>query len=76
MLTAEVVHRDIKPQNILVDEDPERRRAYLIDFGICQIENGQVHTLTDEALGSRDFAAPDLRLGLLVPLGRKVTSTA
>ncbi len=60
---AEVVHRDIKPQNILVDEDPERRRAYLIDFGICQIENGQVHTLTDEALGSRSFAAPELEVG-------------
>ena len=67
----DIAHRDIKPQNILVDEDPERRRAYLIDFGICQIENGQVHTLTDEALGSRAFAAPELDAGALGAPGRK-----
>ena len=67
----DIAHRDIKPQNILVDENPEHRRAYLIDFGICQIENGQIHTLTDEALGSRDFAAPELEVGAPGAPGRK-----
>ena len=58
-----VAHRDVKPGNILVDEDHGRRRAYLIDFGICQIANGRLHTLADEGLGSRDFAAPELVAG-------------
>ena len=67
----DIAHRDIKPQNILVDEDPERRRGYLIDFGICQIEGGQINTLTDEALGSRDFAAPELEVGATGAPGKK-----
>ncbi len=66
-----VVHRDVKPQNVVVGEDSEGRRAYLIDFGICQIENGEAYTLTDEPLGSRSFAAPELEAGAAGPVGPK-----
>ena len=66
-----VVHRDLKPQNIVVDENPDGRRAYLIDFGICQIEDGHAFTVTEEPLGSRSFAAPELEAGSPVAVGPK-----
>ncbi len=55
-----VVHRDIKPQNVVVSDG----RAWLIDFGICQFEDGGfLNTLVDEAFGNRSFAAPECELG-------------
>lgn len=57
---AGVVHRDIKPDNIVVDDGD----GYLIDFGICQFIEGEFfNTLVDEAFGARSFAAPELELG-------------
>lgn len=65
-----IVHRDIKPDNIVVNY--ERRRAYLIDFGICQFDDeGAFETTTGEALGSRSFAAPELEAGSAVPPSEK-----
>lgn len=56
-----VVHRDIKPNNIVVSTD--RRIARLIDFGICALADaGPPHT-TIEALGNAAFAAPECFLG-------------
>ena len=30
-----IMHRDVKPSNILVSDDPERKEARLIDFGLA-----------------------------------------
>lgn len=62
-----IVHRDIKPDNVVVDDQSPRRRAYLIDFGICQFDQeGLFTTVVDEAFGARAFAAPELELGAAV----------
>ena len=59
-LSPPIVHRDISPNNILVLEDDSIR---LIDFGICQIEDGRTITLTDESFGTRNYAAPECEAG-------------
>jgi hypothetical protein len=60
--TAGVVHRDIKPNSVVVSLDDEE--AYLIDFGICQYHEGELtHLTTDEPFGTPAFAAPECFLG-------------
>lgn len=55
---AGVVHRDIKPNNIVVSREGEE--TYLIDFGICQYREGELTLLTtDEPFGNPAFAAPE-----------------
>ena len=55
-----VVHRDIKPQNILVLPDETIR---LIDFGVCQFDGGGLITLVDENIGDRIYTAPECEAG-------------
>ena len=55
-----VVHRDIKPHNILVLPDDTIR---LIDFGICHFDNGVLLTLVDENVGDRNYTAPECEAG-------------
>jgi len=55
---ANIAHRDIKPNNVCVSED--LHRAFLIDFGICQlVESELILTAIDEPLGNILFAAPE-----------------
>ena len=55
-----IVHRDIKPQNVLVLNDNSIR---LIDFGVCQIDDGSPITLTDENVGTLNYMAPECGAG-------------
>ncbi|MCY4018903.1 MAG: protein kinase [Chloroflexi bacterium] len=55
-----IFHRDINPKNILFLEDGSIR---LIDFGVCQFEDGQIITLYGEAVGARNYASPECEVG-------------
>lgn len=57
-----IIHRDIKPQNIMVLRDGSVKVA---DFGIARITNSQ-RTMTQEALGSVHYISPEQARGSVI----------
>jgi len=55
-----IVHRDIKPQNIMLLKNG---RIKVMDFGIAKLPNAETVTMTDKAIGTVYYISPEQASG-------------
>jgi serine/threonine protein kinase/tetratricopeptide (TPR) repeat protein len=60
---AGVVHRDLKPQNVMVDKDG---RVYVMDFGVARSLETPGMTQTGALMGTPEYMSPEQAKGLKV----------
>ena len=56
----EIIHRDIKPQNIMLLENGTIK---VTDFGIARFSRSETRTMTDTAIGSVHYISPEQARG-------------
>jgi hypothetical protein len=54
-----VVHRDVKPGNVIVPDDPAAGVAKLTDFGIARVLGDDALTRTGDVVGTLAYMAPE-----------------
>ncbi len=55
-----IIHRDVKPQNIMLQRDGSIK---VMDFGIAKMLNSESITMTDKAIGTVNYISPEQASG-------------
>jgi serine/threonine protein kinase len=53
------VHRDLKPDNVLINEFDDLSSIKLADFGLSATNKINIHNSNDERMGTLIFMAPE-----------------
>lgn len=67
-----IVHRDIKPQNIMVLKNGTIK---VTDFGIARFSRGETRTMTESAIGSVHYISPEQARGEMTDAKADIYST-
>jgi hypothetical protein len=73
-----VVHRDVKPQNVMVVAEPARGSGFakLTDFGVAHLAGDEPLTRTGDVVGTLAYMAPEQAEGLRVTWEADIYSLA
>ncbi|MBQ4586017.1 MAG: serine/threonine protein kinase [Clostridia bacterium] len=58
-----IIHRDIKPQNVMVLQNGQVK---VMDFGIAKLPNAETITVTDKAVGTVYYMSPEQASGMKI----------
>ncbi len=61
--SAGVVHRDLKPGNLFVEEVEGQEVLKVLDFGIARVLHGTAHTVTGKIFGTPSYMSPEQARG-------------
>ena len=57
---AGIVHRDVKPENLLIDTTGSESRLKLTDFGVARLTYGGSLTKLSSLIGTPEYMAPEI----------------
>jgi hypothetical protein len=72
----EIIHRDIKPDNLILVDKPEPDTVKLIDFGLARMSAEQKLTQTGFLVGSVNYMSPEQCRGMSVDARSDIYSVA
>jgi hypothetical protein len=71
-----VIHRDVKPQNVIVPDEAAGAAAKLLDFGVAHLAGDEPLTRTGDVVGTLAYMAPEQAAGRRVDARADIYSLA